>query len=103
VDLCLYCDKKASIPIFPTLYKDSPGGFHASGSLFDQQLISLLESRNTVGLAQMDPTVISEAQECAYRSIMIALGVLKNTDFVFKNYCYEAPFGIGYVTGQFIF
>ncbi len=80
-----------------------PGGFRLEGKKFDEELIALLETRNTLGIAQMNPDMIAKAEECGYRSLLILLGILKNVDFKFKRLCYEAPFGVGYLTGHFVF
>jgi aromatic ring-opening dioxygenase LigB subunit len=51
----------------------------------------------------MDQTMIKNAQECAYRSTLILLGILRDMDYTFKNYSYESPFGVGYLVGNFVF
>ncbi len=81
----------------------SPSGYREEGKNFDAELIQLLETRNTLGISQMNAETIEKAEECGYRSILIMLGVLKNIDYTFKRLSYEAPFGVGYLTGQFIF
>lgn len=81
----------------------SPKKMHPDGKVFDDTLINLLQTRNTVGIASMNETMIKNADECVYRSILIALGVLQHMDYTFKNYSYEAPYGVGYLTGQFVF
>jgi AmmeMemoRadiSam system protein B len=85
------------------LVQGAPGGFHASGKVFDDTLIELLQTRNTVGITQMDQTVVKDAQECSYRSTLILLGLLRDMDYTFKNYSYESPFGVGYLVGNFVF
>ena len=85
------------------LTTNSPGGFHKDGQKFDNQIIEMLETRNTVGIAQMDKELVANADDCGYRSILITLGVLQNMNYSFKNLCYEYPFGVGYLTGEFLF
>lgn len=85
------------------LSERAPGGFRIEGKKFDEELIGLLETRNTLGIAQMNPDIIAKAEECGYRSILIMLGILKNVDFTFRRLSYESPFGVGYLTGQFTF
>lgn len=93
----------ASADLAHTLTKDAPAGFHKNGEKFDKTLIKLLEARNTAGISTLDQTVVKTSEQCGYRSILILLGVLKNMNYSFKNYCYEAPFGVGYLTGNFVF
>lgn len=83
--------------------KEAPAGMHSDAETFDTTLQELLEQRDTMGVVQMDPQVITNAQECIYRSILIMLGVLQNMDYSFKTYSYEKPFGVGYLVGNFTF
>lgn len=85
------------------LTTDAPAGYSKVGGEFDSKLIELLETRNTVGITNMDAKFVEEAAECGYRSFMILLGILKNMDYTFKNFSYEGPFGVGYLVGNFMF
>jgi AmmeMemoRadiSam system protein B len=93
----------ASSELSKRLSPESPEGHHVDGEKFDNQLVSLLETRNTAGISQMDPELIKNAKECGYFSILILLGALQNMNYDFKNLCYEAPFGAGYLTAEFNF
>lgn len=93
----------ASGDLSHTLSSDSPGGYNPQGKQFDETIQKLLFSKNTVGITQLDPHMVKGAEECGYRSILILLGALKNTDYSFKTLTYEAPFGVGYLTGVFHF
>lgn len=91
----------ASGDLSHTLNARAPGKFHPQGKEFDRLIRDLLGSKNTVGIANLDPTMIKNADECGYRSILILLGALKNMDVRFESLAYEAPFGVGYLTGIF--
>lgn len=69
---------------------------------FDTELIKLLEMKNVAGVVGMDAEGILAANECGYRSMLVILGILKNMDFTFRTYSYEAPFGVGYLVGNFV-
>ncbi len=84
------------------LTTDAPAGYSKVGVEFDAKLIELLETRNTVGITNMDEKFVEEAAECGYRSFLILLGILKNMDYTFKNLSYEGPFGVGYLVGNFV-
>lgn len=84
------------------LTTDAPAGFSKVGKEFDEKIIELLESRNTAGIANMKETYVEEAAQCGYRSILILLGALQNMNYTFKNMSYEGPFGVGYLTGDFV-
>ena len=106
-DVIMETDKRVAViasgDLSHCLETESPGGFHKDGKVFDETFTQLLETRNTLGIAQMDEGVVKNAQQCAYRSVLILLGILKNMDYTFKNYSYEAPFGVGYLVGNFVF
>ncbi len=106
-DIIMESDKRialiASGDLSHCLTKDSPAGFDKSGKQFDDQLIELLQTRNTTGIINLNTKIVEKAEQCGYRSILILLGVLKNMNYTFKNHCYESPFGVGYLTGQFLF
>lgn len=79
----------------------APAEYHKDGAAFDEEIIKLLEVRNTAGIVTMDPQLVNNASECGYRSILIVLGAVKNMNVAFKNYSYESPFGVGYLVGNF--
>lgn len=93
----------ASADLSHALSDQSPAGHHTDGGKFDERIISLLETRNTKGIADFDPAFVTNAAACGYRSILLALGVLQHMQYTFKHYAYESPFGVGYLTGQFVF
>ncbi|MCF6276488.1 MAG: AmmeMemoRadiSam system protein B [Candidatus Magasanikbacteria bacterium] len=93
----------ASGDLSHSLTHDSPVKFNEKGKEFDNILIELLETRNTLGISNFSEELIKGASECGYRSILILLGILKNKNFHFKNLSYEHPFGVGYLVGKFDF
>jgi len=93
----------ASADLSHALTNDAPAGFLKSGKKFDEKIIELLQSHNSAGIANLDPELIQQAQQCGYNSILMLLGTLKNINYTFKNLCYESPFGVGYLTGEFDF
>lgn len=106
-DIIMSSDKRVAViasgDLSHHVNEKSTGGFRQEGKKFDEELIQLLETRNTLGISQMNADVVEKAEECGYRSLLILLGILKNVDYSFKRMAYEAPFGVGYLTGQFVF
>ena len=92
----------ASADLSHALTDDSPAGFNKSGRLFDETLREMLNNNNIAKIVQLDKKLVSEASECGLRSIVILLGVLSQTHYTYKELSYEAPFGVGYMTAQFI-
>ena len=79
------------------------GGYKKEGADFDAELVKNLGNSDFETIFNMDPELVRAADECGYRSILILSGILKNMNCTFKKYSYEAPFGIGYLVGQFTF
>lgn len=106
-DVCMRSNKRIAIistgDLSHALDSHAPAGYHKSGVEFDQKIIELLESHNTTGIATISPTVVKDAAEDGYRSLLILLGAIKNMNHTFKNLSYEHPFGVGYLTGEFDF
>jgi MEMO1 family protein len=71
------------------------------GAAFDQQLLHALKSGNLDELVKIDNDTLVASNECGYRSMLILMGVIKNMPYVFNEYAYEHPFGVGYLVGQF--
>jgi aromatic ring-opening dioxygenase LigB subunit len=93
----------ASANLSHALTSHSPAGYHKAGNEFDEKIIKLLESHNSSGITNMDPQFVIDAAEYGYKSIVMLLGVIQKINYRFKNYCYESPFGVGYLTGEFEF
>lgn len=106
-EVCMDTDKRvaliASANLSHGITTDSPAGFREYGQKFDKSVIELLQSHNTTGIATLDPELVKDAAETGYTSILLLLGALKNINYEFKHLAYEAPFGVGYLTGEFIF
>ena len=83
------------------LTKDAPAGYSAKGKEFDQKLISLLKAHNIQDILNLDSSLVEEAGECGFRSILIILGILNQLDCKFDALSYEGPFGVGYLTANF--
>ena len=84
-----------------TLTKNSPAEFHMDGEWFDSEILSLLRDGDISGLQSLNTNRIQNAHECLYKSLLILSGILGNIRCDFRQYAYEAPFGVGYLTGQF--
>ncbi|PIR04155.1 MAG: AmmeMemoRadiSam system protein B [Candidatus Magasanikbacteria bacterium CG11_big_fil_rev_8_21_14_0_20_39_34] len=93
----------ASGDLAHTLSPASPLGYHEDGQKFDTSIIEMLQSGNTAGILNLDPAIIENAKGDIYKPLLILLGLLQDMRFNFKNLSYEAPFGIGYLVGQFEF
>lgn len=92
----------ASADLSHALTTDSPAGFNPTGAKFDEKIQELLSHRNLSGMLQLEKEFVENAAECGFRSILILMGILKDVDYTYKQYAYEGPFGVGYLTANFI-
>lgn len=92
----------ASADLSHALTNDAPAGFNKYANQFDDNIRELLNNNNLTKIIQFDKRIINGASECGLRSILILLGIMTNTRFTYKELSYEAPFGVGYLTSQFI-
>ncbi len=86
-----------------TLTEDAPGGYHEDGEVFDEAVIEALQTSKLEDLLLIKPSVIKNADQTGYRTMLIGSGILHNMNHKFELLCYEHPFGVGYLTGQFVF
>lgn len=71
--------------------------------IFDEKITQLLKDRDVHGIIHLDQKIVESANACGYRSLLILLGMLQHTPFTFTPLAYDAPFGVGYLTGYFDF
>lgn len=93
----------ASADLSHALTVEAPAHFHPEGPEFDAKIQELLLNNKSDDLMALDPTFVSNASECGFRSILMLLGVLRNINHTYTPYCYESPFGVGYLTANFSF
>lgn len=92
----------ASGDLSHALTTEAPAGFNQAGPDFDKKIQELLSAKNTSQLLSLDPKFVNEAAECGFRSLLILLGVLRDLDYTYQSYAYEGPFGVGYLTANFV-
>ena len=80
------------------LKSDGPYHYHPDGPVFDETIRELLGSGDTQALLNLPESLLSNAGECGYRSIVIMLGALDEVNYEATIFSYEGPFGVGYLT-----
>ncbi len=80
---------------------NAPEGATAEGQQFDATIREKLKTLDAAGLLAMDQRVVEEANACGYKPTLTFLGTLENIHCTPKEICYEAPFGVGYLTERF--
>lgn len=83
------------------LHQDSPAGFSVKAQEFDQTIRRLLTAKKVEEIINLDESLLREAGECGYRSLLILLGIIKDFNFTAEELAYQSPFGIGYLTVNF--
>jgi len=84
------------------LSEESPAGFHENGKLFDETIISIVKENRLKDLLLMEKQLLENSGECGYRSFLILAGLLDGLNYQSEILSYEKPFGIGYLTANFI-
>lgn len=84
------------------LSTDAPAGFSKHGAEFDKKIRELLMAGNIAGITGLEPKFVKSAAECGLRSLLILLGILREMHYNYRELAYEAPFGVGYLTAEFI-
>lgn len=68
---------------------------------FDTKLLRYLEQGQGQEIAKLDPELIKKHAACIYQPLIIMLGLLEDYQWKFIKLSYEAPFGVGYLSGYF--
>lgn len=92
----------ASGDLSHALNKKSPVEPRPEGKAFDD---AVCQSVYTVSLSQLlnlEPALVEAAAECAYRPLLMLFGLLEKVAVKPKVLAYEAPFGVGYLTAEFV-
>lgn len=91
----------ASADLSHKLSDASPAGFSPRAKEFDETLINFIETKNTIGILNLDKELIKEAEACGLTSIVTLLGVMDKINCEPQTFSYEAPFGVGYLVEHF--
>lgn len=91
----------ASADLSHKLSKDAPGGYASEGEAFDKLIVEAASTHNSQALLDIDMNLVEKAGQCGYRPIMTMLGCLDGMNVSAKKLCYEAPFGVGYLTVRY--
>jgi len=82
------------------LKADAPAGYNPTAYLFDNEIVDALRKNSPERIINIDQDLRRLAGECGYRSMLIALGAIKEQKWECEVLHYEAPFGVGYLVAQ---
>lgn len=81
--------------------QNSPEGYKAEGEAYDKIVRTAVSEMSPAAFSALDDHTLEEAGQCGYRPILILLSMLEGMNAVSEELCYEAPFGVGYLTVNF--
>jgi aromatic ring-opening dioxygenase LigB subunit len=92
----------ASVDLSHHANAKSPQGEKPEGLQFEQTVKTAISQNSPEPLKQLPEAVLAQAGQCAYKPLLILLGLQQNVQVTPRIYSYEAPFGVGYLTAQFV-
>ncbi len=81
--------------------QNSPEGYKAEGEAFDKTIRAAVSQMSPSAFSTLDDHTLEAAGQCGYRPILMLLSVLEGMNATPQELCYEAPFGVGYLTANF--
>ena len=84
------------------LKRGAPAGYSPEAHLFDEEVVDAIRGGATDRIVNIDQDLRRTAGECGYRSMLVALGIIKDANKSTEVISYEAPFGVGYLVAQLI-
>ncbi len=79
----------------------STGGPSEHGIAFDAVMCESTSKNDAQALFTLGPEIVENVAQCGYRPILTLLGTLHELNVTPKQLCYEAPFGVGYLTTRY--
>ncbi len=92
----------ASADFSHCLSSESPQGLRPEGAIFDDRVRNALNDMDTKALLKLPKRLLEKSCQCGYRPLLVLLGALTRYDASYREYAYEHPFGIGYLSAEFI-
>ncbi len=90
----------ASGDLSHALSNKAPAGFHKEGKIFDDSVREAIVDSSLSRLLSLEPESVKTAAECAWRPLLIFLGLLEEKHGRPEILSYEAPFGVGLLVAQ---
>ena len=91
----------ASADLSHKVNDQSQGGPTPGGIAFDAAVNAAVEKNSADPLLALSSEIIEGVAQCGYRPILTLLGTLHEMNVTAKKLCYEAPFGVGYLTARY--
>jgi AmmeMemoRadiSam system protein A/AmmeMemoRadiSam system protein B len=82
------------------LQRSSPAGYEPAAYRFDEAVVTAIDDNAPHRIIDIDHDLRRTAGECGYRSMLVALGAVRELAPRCEVLSYEAPFGVGYLVAQ---
>lgn len=82
------------------LKPEAPAGYNPKAHVFDEHVVDALRQNLPNQIINIDQDLRRMAGECGYRSMLVALGAIRELPEACDVLHYEAPFGVGYLVAQ---
>jgi AmmeMemoRadiSam system protein A/AmmeMemoRadiSam system protein B len=82
------------------LKPDAPAGYNPAAHTFDELVVDAIDRNSPEQIIDIDQNLRRLAGECGYRSMLVALGAVRELPSDSEVLHYEAPFGVGYLVAQ---
>lgn len=92
----------ASVDLSHHINAKSPQGERPEGATFENAVKEAIQLNSPKPLQLLTTNVLEAAGQCAYKPLLMLLGLQQNVQVTPHIYSYEAPFGVGYLTAQFV-
>jgi AmmeMemoRadiSam system protein A/AmmeMemoRadiSam system protein B len=79
---------------------EAPAGYNPGAQRFDDEVVAALQDNSPEQIINIDQELRQLAGECGYRSMLVALGAVRELPLACEVLNYEAPFGVGYLVAQ---
>ncbi|MDD3305903.1 MAG: AmmeMemoRadiSam system protein A [Acetobacterium sp.] len=88
----------ASADLSHCLKDEGPYAFNPMGSLFDENIVNGIKTRNYYSILTVPHQVYEPAGQCGLRPIVMGLGAIDGWATEATVFSYEGPFGVGYMS-----
>lgn len=99
-------DKKVAIlasgDLSHRLLPSAPAGYHPDGKIFDESIQKAVRTMDPTVLLELSQDLIERAGQCGLRPLLMLMGAFEGCSVRSTIHSYEGPFGVGYLTAEFI-
>lgn len=84
------------------LLPTAPSGYHPDGKIFDAAIQKAVRTIDPMVLLELTEELIERAGQCGLRPLLMLMGAFDGCSVRSTIHSYEGPFGVGYLTAEFI-